>query len=133
MLVVKRRIGESIRVGGDVVVRVIDVHAGQVQLALSLAGHGRIVPREVAVVRRVGDIIRIAPDIVVRVAAVRGGQVRLGIDAPRATRIVRGELAALTETPTSTLEGEADREHFGSVGPRPEEQRWSMGDGCTRG
>ena len=110
MLVVTRRAGESIRVGDDIVVRVIDVHAGQVQLALSLAGAGRIIPRELAVVRRAGDTIRIAPDIVVRVGAVRGGQVRLGIDAPRATRIVRDELADVAETPTSALDGRADRE-----------------------
>ena len=110
MLVVQRRAGESIRVGRDIVVRVIDVHASQVRLALSRAGDGRIVPREVTVARRVGGILQIAPDIVVRVAAVRGGQVRLGIDAPSATRIVRGELADVTEPPTSTLAGEADCE-----------------------
>ena len=91
MLVVTRRAGDAIHIGGDIMVRVTEVHAGQVQLAITLDGRDGLGPGALAVTRRAGDKIQIVPDIVVYIASIRSSQVRLGVDAPPTVRIARSE------------------------------------------
>lgn len=90
MLILTRRIDESIKIGDDVTATVLDIRKHQVRFGVKA-------PQDVPVHRdddyqAVGESIRIGDSVTVTAVAFQGNQVRIGISAPRDVAVHREEI-----------------------------------------
>lgn len=83
MLVLTRRIGECLRVGDDIAVKVTNIDKDNIELCIN----GQ---EEVSICNE--ESISFKDDIKIKVVKIIKGQVKLGVDAPKDVIIKRGEL-----------------------------------------
>jgi carbon storage regulator CsrA len=93
MLILTRRIGESLKIGSDITVTVITVKSNQVRIGISA-------PKDIPVM--IGD------HIVLKVLQVNGNKVRLGIEAPKELSVRREGIAASIQPPECRANGASD-------------------------
>lgn len=89
MLILNRKIGQRVVIGGDTVLGLIHVQGGTATLALSSPfgqWQGGC---------ETGTVLSLAPGVTAEVLQVKGQYVRLGIKAPPAVRVDREEIAQL--------------------------------------
>ena len=109
MLAIERRTGESLIIGGEVEVEVLDIGRAHVKLAIRAPRAITILRQEVAdrqeapaapegsgrdmliLRRRTGESVRIGERVEVGVAGIRCGHVVLGVRAAREISVRRGE------------------------------------------
>jgi carbon storage regulator len=115
MLILTRRVGESIKIGDEVTVKPINTKDGQVKILI-------IAPREITVhrgeiyektkanpgaenkptdtegtgrlifTRRAGETVMVGDEVEVAILGVKGNQTRLGITAPQEVAVHRQEI-----------------------------------------
>ena len=95
MLVLSRRKDESVMIGDNIEVKVLDIQKGQVKLGIEAS-------RDVTLRR--DESVMVGDDLEVKVLDIQKGQVKLGIEAPRDVTIHRMEvyLAIKEENPAAT-------------------------------
>lgn len=87
MLILTRRVGESLIIGGRIKVIVTAAHGSQVKIRVDAP----VQPEEVYK-RLVGESLFIGDSIKVTVLAANGNQVKLGVDAPDDVPVHREEV-----------------------------------------
>lgn len=85
MLILTRRIGESINIGDDILVTILGVKGNTVRIRTAT-------PELLILTRKLGEDINISNDIIVTILSIKGMQVRLGITAPRSIQVHREEI-----------------------------------------
>lgn len=85
MLILTRRIGETINIGDNIEVTISGIKGNLIRIRTAT-------PELLVVTRKVGETIRIGKDISVTPLSIKGMQVRLGIEAPKDISVHREEI-----------------------------------------
>ncbi len=91
MLIINRNIGESLIIGDNLRITVLNIQGKRIQLGLEDLGDKLILPVSTL---KLDERLKVEKDLTIMVVQVRGKQVKMGIDSPQDIQILRGELSA---------------------------------------
>jgi carbon storage regulator len=89
LLIISRNIGESLIIGNNLRITVMDIQSKCVQLGLEGLGDKIILPVSII---KLDERLKVENDLTIIVVQIRGKQVKIGIDSPRDIQILREEL-----------------------------------------
>jgi carbon storage regulator len=89
LLIINRKIGESLIIGDNLRITVLDIQGKCIQLRLGFVEDKLILPVSTL---KLDERLKVGKDLTISVVQIRGKQAKIGIDSHRDIQILRGEL-----------------------------------------
>jgi carbon storage regulator len=89
LLIINRKLSESLVIGDNLLITVLDIQGTRIQLRLGLLEEKSIL--SVCTIK-LDERLKVGNDLTITVVQIRGKQAKIGIDSHRDIQILRGEL-----------------------------------------